>query len=181
MVFEGKLGEYSILRLEPGDIPALQSLFEKCQDYAMIVEGESASPNAAEDIFNAAPPGRSLEDKFIFGLVDQQGETAGVLEGMRDYPGEATWWIGLLLLAPEARGRGSGQRLVQRFMEYVRSQGGERVMLGVVEDNTRALSFWQRLGFTQVRVTEPRRFGKKTQAVYEMQQDTAAEDISMER
>jgi GNAT superfamily N-acetyltransferase len=181
MVFEGKLGEFSVRRLAADDIPALQRLFEKCQDYAMIVEGESASPNAANDIFNAAPPGRPLEEKFIFGLIDQHEEITGVLEGMRDYPDEATWWIGLLLLAPEGRGQGSGRKLVQRFMEYVRSHGGERVMLGVVEDNHQAYSFWQRMGFVLVRVTEPRQFGKKTQAVYVMQQDAAAKDTSMER
>jgi hypothetical protein len=44
-------------------------------------------------------------------------------------------------------------------------------MLGVVEDNQGAFSFWQALGFELVRTTEPRSFGKKTHAVYVMRRD----------
>ncbi len=38
-------------------------------------------------------------------------------------------------------------------------------MLGVVEDNARAYEFWKRVGFEDVRVTEPRVFGEKVQRV----------------
>jgi ribosomal protein S18 acetylase RimI-like enzyme len=41
-------------------------------------------------------------------------------------------------------------------------------MLGVVEENRAAYQFWQKLGFELVRKTEPRLFGRKTQAVYVM-------------
>lgn len=41
-------------------------------------------------------------------------------------------------------------------------------MLGVVEENTLAYTFWQNLGFEFIRETEPRHFGKKFQKVYVM-------------
>ncbi len=41
-------------------------------------------------------------------------------------------------------------------------------MLGVVDDNTRALQFWTRQGFERVRTTEPCPFGAKTHAVHVM-------------
>jgi GNAT superfamily N-acetyltransferase len=166
--FVADIPGYSVRRLQPEDTQVLQKLFEKCSDYMMIVEGEGVSPTAAEEIFVSAPPGRSLEDKFLFGLVDPTGELVGVLEGFRHYPQAAIWWIGLLLLAPEVRGRGVGGEVLRAFAEWVRSQGGSAIMLGVVEDNQRAYRFWQQAGFELVRKTEPRPFGKKTQVVLVM-------------
>ena len=166
--FDTKLPDYSIRRLTPEDTGALQRLYDKCADYTWIVEGEPVSPTAAQEDMQAVPPGRSLSDKFLFGLIDSRSEIAGMLEGMRHYPDQGVWWIGLLLLAPEVRNQGIGRQLLSGFFEYVRSQGGNAVMLGVVEDNTQAYRFWQHTGFERVRQTDPHPFGKKMQLVYVM-------------
>jgi ribosomal protein S18 acetylase RimI-like enzyme len=168
-VFHIEDPDYSVRELHhPEYIESLQRLFEQCADYAMIVEGQGASPSAAQETFEDAPPGRSLDDKFVYGLVDGNGNILGVLEGMRHYPDETTWWIGLFMLAPEVRGLGLGQKLIQNFLDYVRSKQGASIMLGVVEENQAAYHFWQKLGFELVRKTEPRLFGRKTQVVYVM-------------
>lgn len=166
--FEMDLPGYRLRELRQTDAAAVQRLFEKCADYVQIVEGEEVSPAMAEEIFNSGPPGRSLKDKFLFGLFDQQEELVGLLEGMRNYPDAGTWWIGLLMFAPEARGQGIGRRLVDGFSGYVAKHGGAAIMLGVVEDNTPAYHFWKRIGFKQQSKTEPRQFGRKSQAVYIM-------------
>jgi len=165
--------DFSISPLQPHHIPALQRLCEQCADYTWIVEGEEVSPSAARDLFEAAPPGRSLDDKLLYGVFDRSGGLVGVLDAFRRYPDDATcpdgaaraWWIGLLMLAPGVRGRGLGREIVEAFAAFVRSQGGASVDLGVVEDNAPAYEFWQRLGFELVRRTEPRPFGKKMQQV----------------
>jgi ribosomal protein S18 acetylase RimI-like enzyme len=175
--FEIDLLSYSVHRLQPEDAELLQGLFEKCQDYTLLVEGQAVSPTAALDEFQAVPPGKPLSDKFIFGLCGEQGEIVGVLEGICRYPDSTTWWIGLLMLAPEVRGRGVGRQLLQGFSEHVFSNGGKDIMLGVVEDNERACRFWQQMGFTVVRKTEPRQFGKKMQTIYVMRR--AANDTGM--
>jgi ribosomal protein S18 acetylase RimI-like enzyme len=160
--------ERVVCRLQAEHTAPLQRLFDKCADYVMLVDGETVSPPAAQEVFQSGPPGRSLRDKFLYGLLDRDGEIVGVLEGLRHYPDETIWWIGLLMLAPEVRGYGLGRKLVQGFCEYARSEQGTAVMLGVVEENRAAYRFWQQLGFELVRQTEPRPFGKKTQAVYVM-------------
>jgi len=161
--------DYHVSKLEQEHCASLQKLFERCADYALIVEGESVSPTAAQETFQDVPPGRSTDDKFVYGLWDRQGNIVGLLEGLRHYPDETVWWIGLLILAPEVRGRGLGRTLEQGFCEYVRAQNGTAIMLGVVEENRAAYRFWQGQGFALVRQTEPRPFGRKTQAVYVMQ------------
>jgi ribosomal protein S18 acetylase RimI-like enzyme len=171
--FETSIPDCSVYRLAPEDAGLLQSLYDRCADYTWIVEGKPVSPAAAQEEFQSIPPGKTLGDKFVFGLVDSHQELAGMLEGVQHYPDQGTWWIGLLLLAPSARGRGMGRKLVSGFTDFVRANGGTFIMLGVVEDNAPAYTFWQHLGFEPVRKTEPRQFGKKTQAVYMMRRDIA--------
>jgi ribosomal protein S18 acetylase RimI-like enzyme len=167
-VFDMDDTDYFVCELQPENTASLQKLFDQCADYAMIVEGEGVSPSAAQETFDTVPSGRSLSDKYVYGLLDRKGNIVGVLEGMRYYPDEMTWWIGLFMLAPGIRGQGLGQRLIQGFSDYVCSEKGTSIMLGVVEENRAAYQFWQKLGFELVRKTEPRLFGRKTQAVYVM-------------
>jgi hypothetical protein len=54
-------------------------------------------------------------------------------------------------------------------------------MLGVVEENRAAYRFWQQLGFDLVRQTEPRQFGKKTQAVYVMRRYVTQQSVPANR
>jgi GNAT superfamily N-acetyltransferase len=166
--FAFALSGYTLRPLLDSDIPALQRLYEACADFVLLVEGTPVSPTAAEETFRDGPPGRSLEDKFLYGLFDGQGEMAAVLEGTRRYPDEGTWWIGLLMLAPVVRGQGLGRRLVDSFAGYAAGQGAAALMLGVVEENLAALAFWQRMGFTIQSKTEPRPFGQKLQCVYRL-------------
>lgn len=162
----GLQDNYSVHWLLPKDIGAIQNLFEKCLDFMLLVDGHAADPEEIEkDIFQFTPPGRLLGDKFVFGILNQQNDLVGLLEGLRWYPDETAWWIGLLLFAPEARSQGIGQKVVQGFAGYVRANGGQAIMLGVVEENRRAYKFWSGLGFEMVRKTEPRPFGDKIHTV----------------
>jgi ribosomal protein S18 acetylase RimI-like enzyme len=159
---------YSVYRLKPEHSQTLQRLFEQCADFNMIVHGEDVSPTAAQEIFQEVPPGRSIDDKFLFGIKDRKGELIGMVEGLIDYPDDRDWWIGLMLLAPGWRGQGLGRMIVEGFSEYVRSNQGKSIMLGVVDENQRAYSFWQQAGFKFVRETEPRKFSRKIHTVYVM-------------
>ncbi len=159
---------YTARALAPPDAPAVQLLYEKCLDYCLLVDGHPAAPDAGAEEFSSVPPGRALADKFIFGFVDSRGQLVGLLEGLCAYPDEGTWWIGLLLLAPEARAHGLGSAAVRGFAGYAQAHGAQALMLGVVADNTRAYQFWARQGFERVRTTEPRQFDAKTHVVHVM-------------
>ncbi len=152
------------------DAKAIQTVYEKCVDYMLLVDGHPAGKNAAEGEFQDLPPGRSADDKFMFGIVNPLNDLVGVLDIMRWYPDDVTWWIGLLLLVPEIRSQGIGQKVLKGFSEYVKAKGGQAIMLGVVEDNERAFQFWSKMGFEFVRESEPRPFGNKTQTVRIMRQ-----------
>ncbi len=163
--FDIGLQAYSVRQLLLEDIGAIQGLFEKCLDYMLLIDGHAADPDTVAEEFQSVPPGKSHDDKFVFGIANQQNDLVGLLDTLRWYPDATTWWIDTLLFVPEIRSQGLGQMVMQGFAEYARASGGRAIMLGVVEENKRACKFWNRMGFEFVRQTEPQQFGNKTQTV----------------
>jgi len=62
-------------------------------------------------------------------------------------------------VAPEARGRGVAQALLQASIDWARSIGAQRVHLGVVCGNDAAARLYRRAGFRDVGAPEPLRPG----------------------
>ncbi len=82
-----------------------------------------------------------LADPLVFLLVEGD---AGFLLG-RAVAGEAE--LLTLAVAPEARRRGLGQRLVSRFLYQARLRGAESAFLEVAADNDAAQAVYARAGF----------------------------------
>lgn len=163
--FDPALEGVTFQRLTIGEIEAIQKLLDQCLDFMLLVDGHAADLKSTEEDFLFVPDGKSPEDKFVYGIFDPQNALVGLLDTLHGYPDESAWWIGLLLLAPQVRSRGLGQKVVEALAGYAQTSGAQTLMLGVVEDNERATKFWMRLGFEYVRQTEPQQFGEKTQRV----------------
>ena len=84
-----------------------------------------------------------LSDPLVYLLVEGD---AGFLLG-RAVAGEAE--LLTLAVAPEARRRGMGQRLVSRFLYQARLRGAESAFLEVAADNAPAQALYARAGFAQ--------------------------------
>ena len=84
-----------------------------------------------------------LADPFAFLLVEGD---AGFLLG-RAVAGEAE--LLTVAVAPEARGRGLGRRLVSRFLYQARLRGAEVAFLEVAEDNAPARAVYAGAGFAE--------------------------------
>ena len=72
---------------------------------------------------------------------------AVVIDLLRDYPSDQTWFVGLIFVAPERRNMGLGTRVIDAICEHVRDQGGQVVRLGVDRGNVRARALYERAGF----------------------------------
>jgi GNAT superfamily N-acetyltransferase len=145
------LDDHVVIRLSPDDAADLQDLHERCSDYYRIVEGGPTRPTSAEEDLLEVPPGKTLADKFLFGIRADDGGLVGALELARDLPAEGTWWIALLMLDPRARGRGLGTRILAAAAEWVAAQGGRELQLAVLTQNAPAERFWRRRGFAELR------------------------------
>lgn len=146
--------DYFVKELEIDDANILQQLYMKCADYNYLMEGQPPSPTAALDEFTAIPEGRSLHDKYMLGIFDSRDKLIGLLEGMRNYPEERNWWVGLIMLDPAYRRQGLLSPLSEEFERYIAGQGIDYVMGSVVEANSKVLRLWRQMGFKIVRQAE---------------------------
>jgi GNAT superfamily N-acetyltransferase len=153
---------------------ALDTLFEGCADFFDLTTGLPPGPAEVQSLFLALPAGKRYHDKWVISLIGRTGDLIGVMDVVRDYPDPETWWVGLMLLHPEQRGRGVGARIFRSFMHWAASHGAERVCLAVKEQNEMAYRFWRRMGFEVVDTRPPKRLGAKLSVVKVMQRETAA-------
>lgn len=91
--------------------------------------------------WSAAEFDEILADPLVFLLVEGD---AGFLVG-RAVAGEAE--LLTLAVAPEARRRGLGQRLVSRFLYQARLRGADSAFLEIAADNDAAQAVYARAGF----------------------------------
>jgi GNAT superfamily N-acetyltransferase len=139
----------TLRELTLADRPAVEALIDRCEDFYVLTTG---GPGSFDELWSALPPGRTPDDKRVYGTGEP---LSGIAEIVRDWPRPGTWIIGLLLLDPAARGRGLGPAVVAELDATAAAQGADRLRVGVVEANVRALKFWRREGFTPVAPAGP--------------------------
>jgi RimJ/RimL family protein N-acetyltransferase len=144
----------SVKNLAINDADTLQQLYEKCADYNYLMEGRPPSATAALEEFTAVPEGKIQDDKCMLGIFNSQNELIGLIEGMRNYPEDKVWWVGLIMLAPAHRCKGLLYPLLKEFEQYIANQGMDYVMASIIETNSKVLRLWKRMGFKIVRQVE---------------------------
>lgn len=155
---------YFLKLLTLQDEYTLQLLCERCSDYYSIVEGTFPDKNASLDILRDLPPNKSYDDKFVFGIFNDNARLVGVIDLVRNYPVEGEWIIGLLMIDPIERGKGLGKEVHNRIKEWALKSKAEKLRIGVVEDNEEAYHFWSKLGYLEIKRTNMR-FGNKDKVV----------------
>lgn len=138
-------------RIEAGtaDVAALQALHVRCADFIEANTGHPPRDDEAERMLAVLPPGKTLADKQVLGVI-RDGAMVGVVELLAGYPGPTDWYVGFLMVAPEARGAGLGASVFREAAGRVAQAGGRTLHLIVRDDNPRAIAFWERQGFTFV-------------------------------
>lgn len=97
--------------------------------YERRFRGEHLDPFASRVLLSAGEPVGAL-------LVTRRGTTAR---------------IGALGVAPELRSTGVGAELMDLALRESRARGDRRLLLEVIEQNPRAVAFYERLGFRRLR------------------------------
>ena len=135
-----------IRRLGAGDAELLRdvrlrSLADSPDSFATTLADERALP-AAQWLARASAPGEA-----VFVAFAPDGEPVGIA-GARPHD-DAGAVIGLwgMWVAPRARRRGLGERLVAAVARWAAEQGAGRLRLGVMADVPASVAFYERLGF----------------------------------
>jgi ribosomal protein S18 acetylase RimI-like enzyme len=87
--------------------------------------------------------GRHRPENWYF--VREQDADIGALL-LTEHPDVGNWELVYMGLAPTARGRGCGMRIIRFALETAARHGAERLVLAVDASNTPALRVYQRAG-----------------------------------
>ncbi len=88
--------------------------------------------------------------KRISRVVASAGTIAGfgVAAGASELDGKAAEWeLEMILVAPDFRKQGLGQKLLDELMRQVRIAGGQKILLEVRQSNSAARSLYEKIGF----------------------------------
>ena len=126
----------------------IQACFEGAPDYFARTGGRPPGPDAAIQLLADA----EVDDhRKVFVLVPRAGGPAvGVLDLHLHYPEPRIAQIGLLLFREACQGLGYGKETTAAVEAALGRLGYRALRLSVVDENTDAKIFWERLGFAIV-------------------------------
>jgi len=169
-------GSWRFVQLTGRDCERLQNLLVRCSDFNQLINGEPPGEHEAEETLMDLPPGKTSADKIVLGIEDQTGALVGLIDLVKDFPEQDKWFIGLLLLAPAERGKGSGKLVMKALEDWACEGGARKLGLGVLEHNLEGHAFWLRMGFTELLRRPPRKFGQREGVVIAMEKQLIAND-----
>ncbi len=146
--------DLSNLRFEPMNMKKDSDLYNTCYKEGWeqahgTLQGYSPAP------YQKAATTVSRKDPMTLMKAYRGDDFAGIIEldpnRMADV---GAGWLSLVYIVPELRGRGYAVQLIGHAVSYYRSLGRGSLRLHVAETNTRALTLYDRLGFSCLSVTE---------------------------
>jgi len=105
--------------------------------------------------------GELMGSEYFRGLLAVEQEIALGYAKVQYHPDDQRCYLSSLYVIPAAQGKGVGRRLLERAESVARQFGVDEIWLGVMVQNTQALDWYTRLGFTFVR-EEPFTMGNTT-------------------
>jgi GNAT superfamily N-acetyltransferase len=153
------------------DRALVDAFFQGSADYIRLERDEDPSPEVTDAFFNEAPPGGDPATSLRLGLFkpgQMEPDLVAIAELAFGYPTATDAYLGLLMVAPTARGSGAGSLLLHQLEQRARERGMQNMYLSVLEANPRARAFWQREGFSIAIANRPITLGAKTQLTHRM-------------
>ncbi|OII63275.1 GNAT family N-acetyltransferase [Streptomyces sp. CC53] len=95
-------------------------------------------------------------------LARSEGRVIGIAVTLAHHPGpdDPDPWIGLLMVHARDHRMGFGRELAEIVEKRFRGLGRTGVKLAVLDNNTRALTFWRALGYRETDRREDRKSGR---------------------
>jgi GNAT superfamily N-acetyltransferase len=133
--------------LDPlADLDAVEEFYDRAADYWLLADHRAPDRQKAKEFFTDCPPNCDPATSHRLGMfVD--GVLMGLAELSFGWPAAGDAYLGLQILAPEARGRGLGRILLAEVEARARKTGAAGLYLAVLEANPKGRAFWEREGF----------------------------------
>lgn len=128
------------------DHDAVFDLFKQAADYVMLEDGHPPNRATVDAFFNDRPPKIAAKNALQLGVFEDD-QLLGILGMLFGYPEATDCYIGLLVMSPEARGRGVGAQALAHATSLARTRGAQRQLVAVLDQNPKGRAFWEREGF----------------------------------
>lgn len=136
------------MRTEKFDPAADEAYYKACYTDAWETAHGSLSGFTPEPYYRAAIEHRKDDNGAVLRAYDKD-MPVGLLDLDPLRGAHAGYgWVSLLYIAPEYRGRGAGIQLLARALFFYEKLGRTAIRLHCAEENTAALAFYRKHGFT---------------------------------
>lgn len=156
--------KYLIQSIDKNNWQEVSKLFLACADYFQMAEDKIPDDTTVQEFFEELPPKHDPADKLSLGIYTK-GQLVGVVDILLHYATQEEMMLGLLLLHPDCRGQKLGVWVHQELLKIAQKNKARYMRIGVVTQNEKALVFWQKLGYREIKRTAPRQFGNRENIV----------------
>jgi GNAT superfamily N-acetyltransferase len=137
----------TIRPLDPlSDLALVLAFNQQAGDYWLLADRVPPGPQKAAEFFTDGPPGCDPARSHRLGLF-QGAALVGLAELSFGFPAPDDGYLGLMILHPDARGRGYGRQFLGHVEGLARAAGCPRLYLAVLQENPRGRAFWEGQGF----------------------------------
>ena len=143
------------------DTALVADLFHRAADYILLESGRPPGDAEVQDFFTGAPPGTDPAKSLHRGLFAPDGHLIAMAAVVFGFPNPDDAYLGLLLIDPAHRGKRLGQQMLDHICAAAKTQGAHRILIAVLEENTKGHRFWSKMGFTEEMRGAPKQIGDK--------------------
>ena len=166
------------VELTDSDIALLQQFFDANPEYFQSVTGLPARSNEAVEEFRDLPPaGMTYNRRLQIGFFDESGAMVAMAGVLGEFIAESVWHIGLFVVATAMHGNGMAPMIYRELEGWMRNEGAQWIRLGVVQGNTRAERFWEKMGYREVRTRPGVEMGSRVNTLRVMAKSLAGSEL----
>lgn len=134
----------------------LQAFYEANPEYWHITHGHPPEPEEALAGFDfRPPPDMPYRDQPVWLLREHaSGQLIGIVSAVTDLLAPGVVHLSFFLVASSRHGSGLAAEIYKAYEAWAIEQGARWLRLGVVAANLRAVAFWRRRGYVEVKRRE---------------------------
>lgn len=156
----------------------LQRLLEACRDDLRLATGGEPDVGEAREMLRLRPAGVADEQRLALGVYGEAGALLAALDVYRDYPRRGSWLLAVLLVHPDARGRGLATGMLARLERLAALAGGESIHVIAPGRNPATLQLFRRAGYASRREVALPLGGRTLRGYHLVRELPAARDAS---
>jgi ribosomal protein S18 acetylase RimI-like enzyme len=139
-------------------------------EYELMVSGRMPSREELlhEFFHHKPPPEMPYRAVHKFVVLDASDNIVGLIDCCEDLIAKGVGHIGFFQVSTAAHGSGFAHKLYAALEAWLVSRGADSIRLGVVSQNLRSKSFWQRNGYQHVKTRDNIVMGVLSNTLYVM-------------